>query len=137
MTKTAKIFYWVASILYVLATIYEIYIYMSMESNYVGIFYLFLSFFVMFLMLTVSYNYDRASVKHRISKNIIAISVGLFSSYIISLILPHVMGYEDASRMFINNTSLCSIIVKPVIYLGLGIITFLEYRRFKTGIYKK
>ena len=101
MTKTAKIFYWVASILYVLATIYEIYIYMSMESNYVGIIYLFLSFFVMFLMLTVSYNYDRASVKHRISKNIIAISVGLFSSYIISLILPHVMGYEDASRMFI------------------------------------
>lgn len=137
MTKTAKIFYWVASILYVLATIYEIYIYMSMESNYVGIIYLFLSFFVMFLMLTVSYNYDRASVRHRISKNIIAISVGLFSSYIISLILPHVMDYEDASRMFINNTSLCSIIVKPVIYLGLGIITFLEYRRFKTGIYKK
>lgn len=137
MIKTFKLYYLGASLLYVLATIYEIYIYMTMESNYVGIIYLFLNFFAMFLLLTVTYNYDRASVRHRISKNIITIFVGLFSSYIISLILPHVMGYEDASRMFINNTSFCSIIIKPIIYIGLGIITFIEFRSFKTGIYRK
>lgn len=128
--KTIKIYYPVIALLYVFLTIYEVFIYMTMDSNYVGIVYLFLNLFVMFLLLTVTYNYKKASVKFRISKNIISIIIGLFSSFILPLILPSIMGYNDASKVFIDSTLISSLVLKPIIYISLSIVSFMEYKRY-------
>lgn len=131
MTKLIKLFYLVVSFIYVVLTIYEVFVFMTMDSNYVGIAYLFMNFFSMFLILTVTYNYSKASVKLRISKNIIALTVGLISSFIIILVLPDILGYMDSSRVFIKNTFISSQIIKPMIYMLLGLVSYIEFKNVK------
>ena len=69
MNRIIKYFYVFITALFALFTAYEIYMYMKVDSNYFGIFYLFLNFFVMFLLFTITYNYESANRNIRISKN--------------------------------------------------------------------
>lgn len=132
MSKFLKSFYYILTGLFVLLTAYEVYMYMTMDSNYLGIFYLFFNFFVMFLMFTVSYNYDESNRSIRVSKNIIALIIGVIASFVLSLLLPYMFNYKDDSFLFMKSIFIISKIIKPIIYLLLGVLSFYEIRLTKT-----
>ena len=84
MNRFIKYFYVFITALFALLTAYEIYMYMKIDSNYIGIFYLFFNFFVMFLLFTITFNYKTANKNIRFSKNIVVIIVGIFSSFVLA-----------------------------------------------------
>lgn len=131
MNRFFKYFYVFITTLFALLTAYEIYMYMKIDSNYFGIFYLFLNFFVMFLLFTITYNYESASKNIRISKNIVSIIVGVLSSFVLAYLLPYIFDYVDDSFFFNDSIYVISKIIKPIMYLSLGIISFLEIKQTK------
>lgn len=131
MNRFIKYFYMTITLIFSLLTLYEVYVYMSINSNYIGIFYLFLNFFVMFLLFTITYNYDSANVNIRISKNIVAIVIGIISSFILTLILSQIFNYTDDSYLFNDKIFVISKIIKPMIYLSIGVVSTLELKKFK------
>jgi len=131
MSKFLKSFYYILTGLFVILTAYEVYVYMTTDSNYLGIFYLFFNFFVMFLMFTVSYNYDESNRNIRISKNVLALIIGLIASFVLAFLLPSVFNYEDDSFLFMESVFVISKIIKPIIYLSLGVLSFYELRLIK------
>ena len=131
MNRFIKYFYVFITVLFALLTAYEMYMYMNVSSNYFGIFYLFLNFFVMFLLFTITYNYSSGSKNIRISKNIVAIVIGIISSFILTLILPYIFHYTDDSYLFNDKIFVISKIIKPIIYISMAIITVIEVKKFK------
>lgn len=131
MNRFFKYFYVFITTLFALLTAYEIYMYMKIDSNYFGIFYLFLNFFVMFLLFTITYNYESASKNIRISKNIVSIIVGLLASFVLAYLLPYIFNYADDSFFFSDSIYVISKIIKPIMYLSLGVVSFLEIKQTK------
>ncbi len=131
MGRVMKYIYAVFTTVYTLLTAYEVYVYMKMEGNYAGIFYLFFSFFVMFLLFTSSYNFKKSNKNIRVSKNIIAILVGLFTSFILATLLPNIFNYKDSSLLFYDTIFVISKIVKPIMYLMLGALCIIECKKIK------
>lgn len=131
MNRVFKYFYVFITALFALLTAYEIYMYMKISSNYFGILYLFFNFFVMFLLFTISYNYESANKNIRISKNIVSIVVGVIASFVLAYLLPYVFGYMDDSYLFNDSIYVISKIIKPIMYLSLGVVSFLEIRQTK------
>lgn len=131
MNRFIKYFYVFITMLFAVLTAYEIYIYMSVNSNYFGIIYLFLNFFAMFLLFTITINYKEGSKKIRVSKNVVVIIIGIISSFILTLILPKIFNYSDDTYLFNNKVFMISKIIKPIIYLSLGVISTLEIRNFR------
>lgn len=131
MNKSLKYFYYIITAIFMFLTLFEIYTYMKMESNYLGLFYLFLNLFIMFLLFTISYNYDKSNKEIRISKNIMAIIFGLIASFILGLLLPNIFNYKDASYLFNKNIKIISKIIKPIIYIFLGVASYIEIKLIK------
>ena len=131
MNKSLKYFYYIITAIFMFLTIFEIYTYMKMESNYLGLFYLFFNLFIMFLLFTISYNYDKSNKEIRISKNIMAIIFGLIASFILGLLLPNIFNYKDASYLFTKNIKIISKIIKPIIYIFLGVASYIEIKLIK------
>jgi len=131
MNKSLKYFYYIITLIFMFLTIFEIYTYMKMESNYLGLFYLFFNLFIMFLLFTISYNYDKSNKEIRISKNIMAIIFGLIASFILGLLLPNIFNYKDASYLFTKNIKIISKIIKPIIYIFLGVASYIEIKLIK------
>lgn len=131
MNKSLKYFYYIITAIFMFLTLFEIYTYMKMESNYLGLFYLFLNLFIMFLLFTISYNYDKSNKEIRISKNIMAIIFGLIASFILGLLLPNIFNYKDASYLFTKNIKIISKIIKPIIYIFLGVASYIEIKLIK------
>lgn len=131
MNKSLKYFYYIITAIFMFLTLFEIYTYMKMESNYLGLFYLFLNLFTMFLLFTISYNYDKSNKEIRISKNIMAIIFGLIASFILGLLLPNIFNYKDASYLFTKNIKIISKIIKPIIYIFLGVASYIEIKLIK------
>ncbi len=129
MNRFIKYFYVFITALFALLTAYEIYMYMKIDSNYIGIFYLFFNFFVMFLLFTITFNYKTANKNIRFSKNIVVIIVGIFSSFVLALLLPNIFHYTDDSFLFENSIYVISKIIKPIIYISLGAVSALEMKR--------
>lgn len=128
MDKFIKYFYVFLTASFLILTSCEIFIYMKMESNYVGIFYLFFNFFIMFLLFSISINYDKSTKNIRISKNIIAILLGIFTSFVLTLIIPHIFGYTDSSYLFEDSIFIIGKIIKPIVYALLGVVSVLELK---------
>lgn len=131
MNRFIKYFYVFITMLFAVLTAYEIYIYMSINSNYFGIIYLFLNFFVMFLLFTITINYKEGSKKIRVSKNVVVIIIGIISSFILTLILPKIFNYSDDTYLFNDKVFIISKLIKPIIYLSLGVISALENKNFR------
>lgn len=131
MNRFIKYFYVFITMLFAVLTAYEIYIYMSINSNYFGIIYLFLNFFVMFLLFTITINYKEGSKKIRVSKNVVVIIIGIISSFILTLILPKIFNYSDDTYLFNDKVFIISKLIKPIIYLSLGVISALEIKNFR------
>ena len=114
-----------------LLTIYEVIIYILGKSNYFGLFYLILNLFIVFLMFMVSVNINKGNTMIRISKNAIIVVLGIFCSFVLKLILSGVFGYVDESNAYISNIFISLKVGKPIIYLILGILSYLEYKNMK------
>ena len=114
-----------------LLTIYEVIIYILGKSNYFGLFYLILNLFIVFLMFMVSVNIKKGNTMIRISKNAIIVVLGIFCSFVLKLILSGVFGYVDESNDYISNIFISLKVGKPIIYLILGILSYLEYKNMK------
>ncbi len=130
MDRFIKYFYVFITALFTLFTAYEMYVYLSMDSNYFGIVYLFLNFFVMFLLFTITYNYSSQNKGIRISKNILVIVIGIFSSFILTYVLPYILSYSDNSYLFEEKVFVTSKILKPVIYAFVVIVSIIEVKLF-------
>ena len=128
--KLKKIYMLLTSI-FSLLTIYEVIVYVLGSSNYFGLFYLILNLFIVFLMFMVSVNINKGNTMIRISKNAIIVVLGLFASFVLKYILSSVFGYVDESGVYINRVFISLKIVKPIIYLMLGVLSYLEYKNMK------
>lgn len=128
--KLKKIYTLLTSI-FSLLTIYEVIVYVLGSSNYFGLFYLILNLFIVFLMFMVSVNIKKGNTMIRISKNAIIVFLGLLASFVLKYVLSSVFGYVDESGVYINRVFISLKIVKPIIYLMLGILSYLEYKNMK------
>lgn len=126
-----KKIYMLLTSIFSLLTIYEVIIYILGESNYFGLFYLILNLFIVFLMFMVSVNIKKGNTMIRISKNAIIVVLGIFCSFVLKLILSGVFGYVDESNAYISNIFISLKVGKPIIYLMLGILSYLEYKNMK------
>jgi len=131
MGRVMKYFYMVLTAVFILFTAFEVYMYMKMDANYVGIFYLLFNFFIMFMLFTTAYNYDNANKKIRFSKNIIAIIIGVFTSFILTFILSHAFSYTDSSYVFNESIFVISKVIKPIIYFLILSTSILELKFVK------
>lgn len=126
-----KKIYMLLTSIFSLLTIYEVIIYILGKSNYFGLFYLILNLFIVFLMFMVSVNIKKGNTMIRISKNAIIVVLGIFCSFVLKLILSGGFGYVDESNAYISNIFISLKVVKPIIYLILGILSYLEYKNMK------
>ncbi len=129
MYKYKKIFIVCTSIIYILLTIIELIKYLKIDSNLYGVLYLFLSLIIIFFLVTVAYNYKRYYSTSRISKLIIIIVLGMFTSFLLNRILINSMSYFDSSSVMINEIGIIKNIIKPIIYIFIAIFTFIEIKK--------
>ena len=126
-----KKIYMLLTSIFSLLTIYEVIIYILGKSNYFGLFYLILNLFIVLFMFMVSVNIKKGNTMIRISKNAIIVVLGIFCSFVLKLILSKVFGYVDESNAYISNIFISLKVGKPIIYLILGILSYLEYKNMK------
>lgn len=131
MKKKVMFSYYLLTVIFILLTFYEIVVYMKIDSNVLGLFYLFFNSFVLFLLFLTSFNFNYANKNIRVSKNILVIIVGLFSSFILPFILPGVLSYVDESKVFIHEVFVVMRVIKPILYLLIGVLSFIEVRVLK------
>ena len=62
---------------------------------------------------------------------VIIVVLGIFCSFVLKLILSGVFGYVDESNAYISNIFISLKVGKPIIYLILGILSYLEYKNMK------
>lgn len=89
---------------------------------------MFINYFILFLFFTITLNYSKGSRNIRISKNIMAIILGVFSSFFLGLIVPGLISYVDSSFIFNRRIYITSKIIKPILYLVLSVITLFEIK---------
>ena len=71
-------------------------------------------------------NFGKSNYKIRISKNLIVIVLGILSSYLLGYIIPWFLDYSDSSFLFVENIYVYSKVLKPILYVFLGVICILE-----------
>lgn len=125
--KNLKYGYYLITALFSILTVIEIFIYMKMYSNLLGVIYLYINFFIFFMLYTVSINYNKANKNIRFSKIILLIILGIISSFVVSLMIPYFIDYTDSSFVFEEKVFIISKIFKPLLYLALGYFSYLEY----------
>lgn len=123
----------IITIIFCIFTLFEIYNYMFFNSNLFGLIYLLINCFISFGLIIMCYNFKIANVKIRISKNLLTIILGLFSSFLLYYVIVGFMSYADESQNFINRIFLSVKVFKPILYFALLIFSLLEYK-FKIGL---
>ena len=121
-----KIFYFFLVIIFVFCTLYEFYKYMFFNSNIFGLFYLILNCFICINMIIIFLNFMLADYKIRVSKNVTISIFGLFSSFILPLIINCFLAYNDESLSYMTIVYASVKIIKPIIYLILIIFSVFE-----------
>lgn len=115
---------------YIILFLIEIILYLKTNSNIYGVYYLLSNLIILFLIVPVTYNYKRYYSKARISKIILIILLGIFTSFIIENIIINNMKYMDASNIFIDKINILKNILKPIIYFLLLIFLILETKAY-------
>lgn len=131
MYKYKKIFIVCISLLYVFLTVIELIKYLRVDSNFYGVVYLLLSLIIIFFLVTIAYNYKKYYSSSRVSKLVIVIVLGLFTSFILNMFLINSMSYVDSSNTMIKSISFIKNILKPTIYFLVAVFTFLEINTIK------
>lgn len=115
---------------YTFMTIIELILFFLKDASNYNFFYLICSVVINILLFIVVFNYKKDLIKKRTYKNIIIITLGLFSSYLLSILLNSIFSYIEINSFKLLITSK---IIKPIIYLMIGLLTYLEYNN-KTKI---
>lgn len=122
--KTIKIL----TLFYILLSIIEFIKYFFINSNLFGLIYMLLTLIIIFLLVPVSYNYNRYYSVPRISKLIMIIIFGIFNSYLLYNIIVKNMSYIDASIDFNKSIFIYKNIFKGIVYFLLFIFTIFEFK---------
>ena len=136
MRKVIFSCYTLLTFIFIVLTCLELIEYFKFESNLLGLLYLLLNFFIIFIMILVVINFGRANYKIRISKNIIIIIVGVISSFLLGYFIPVVLDYTDKSFLFVKEIYIYSKILKPIIYVILGLCSIFEIA-YKKELFKR
>jgi len=131
MFKYKKITLIVLTFLFILFSIIELIIYLTVDSTIFGLIYMFINMFIIFLLVPCVYNYKKYYNIVRISKFILIIILGIINSYFLGSIIIKGINYTDNSINYINKVYIFKNILKGIIYLGLTIITIFEFKKEK------
>lgn len=111
--------------LFLILTIIETIIYIFSKSNYYGLFYLIINYIITFFLLNLNFKSDK---KIYLSKVIVVVVLGIFSSFLLINILENTYTYNDDSSTYIDKIMIISKIIKPLIYM---IISIMAYTKLK------
>lgn len=128
MYKNKKIAIKFITCIFILLTLIEVLIYMLSKNNLFGLIYIIFNLLIIFLLVPISYNYNRYYSPARLSKLVIVIILGIFSSYLLNLVVLKNMSYIDNSKEYINKIFIIRNILKGLIYLLLIGFTALEFK---------
>ncbi len=128
MYKYKKVSINIITCIFIVLTIIELFIYMFSKNNLFGIYYLFSNLFVVFLLVPISYNYNKYFSSQRLSKLIIVLVLLIFNSFILNLIVLKNMSFIDASSTYIDKIFVIKNILKPIIAFVILVFILLEFR---------
>jgi Na+/proline symporter len=117
----------ITTLSFILLTLIEYIKYFFSANNIFGLIYLVLNIFIIFLIIPITKNYNKYYSGQRISKLIMIIVIGLFSSFILNKMVFNMLSYKDASQEYINSIFIIKNILKTIIYILLSIFTYHEF----------
>ena len=131
MYKIKKIFINSITAIFILLFIIELFKYLKTDNNIFGVYYLITNLVIIFFLVPIAYNYKRYYSVARISKIIIVILIGLFSSFALEYIVSSIYNYTDDSTTYIKSIFIIKNVLKTVIYALLTGFTVLEFKSEK------
>lgn len=134
--KYKKIFLLLFTLLYIILTVIELIKYLKADSEMFGFIYNIINLFIIFLLIPILYNYKRHYSKARISKLILIIIIGLFNCFLLNIIVLNSMSYVDTSNIYIKDIYAIKNIIKPIVFMFLGVFTFIESKTSKIVLKK-
>lgn len=137
MYKYKKLTINIITVIFILLTIIELIMYMFSKNNLFGLIYLIISLFIVFLLVPVSYNYNKYFSTARLSKLIIIFILIVFNSYLLQLIVLNAMNYVDASNLYIKKDFVIKNIIKPIMDFIILLFILLEFKLDKLLIKNK
>ena len=132
MYKLKKYSLYLITFIYFILCLIEGYMYFTTPSNIYGIYYLCLNILIIFFLVPVCYNYKRHFSKTRISKLIIIILLGIFSSYILHNVVLNSIDYMDDSQRYIDKIFVIKDVLKVIIYSLIILFTIIESKVIST-----
>ena len=114
--------------IYILLSILEVIIYLFAKNNLFGLIYIIINLFIIFLLVPISYNYNKYFSSARLSKLIITFLLIIFASFILQIIVLKNMGYVDSSNLYIKKIFVIKNILKPIIDFIILIFILLEFK---------
>lgn len=126
--RVISLIYLLLTLIFVILTLVEIIIYISMNSNLLGLLYLFGNFFIIYILFMNNYNYIKTNIKVRISNNIVIVMLGIFLSFILFFVIPILLTYSDESYLFNESVYVISKVLKPIIYVIILTLTIFDIR---------
>jgi len=128
MYKYKKITINFITTIYILLSILEIILYLFAKNNLFGLIYIIINLFIIFLLVPISYNYNKYFSSARLSKLIITFLLIIFTSFILQIIVLKNMGYVDSSNLYIKKIFVIKNILKPIIDFIILIFILLEFK---------
>ncbi len=137
MYKYKKITINFITCIYILLSIIEVILYLFAKNNLFGLIYIIINLFIIFLLVPISYNYNKYFSSARLSKLIITFLLIIFTSFILQIIILKNMGYVDASNLYIKKIFVIKNILKPIMDFIILIFILLEFKLDKLLIKNK
>lgn len=128
MYKYKKIAINFITTIYILLSLLEVILYLFAKNNLFGLIYIIINIFIIFLLVPISYNYNKYFSSARLSKLIITFLLIIFTSFILQIIVLKNMGYIDASNLYIKKIFVIKNILKPIIDFIILIFILLEFK---------
>ena len=120
--------YFFLVIIFCLCTLFEIFDYLSFNSNSFWLVYLIINSFICLNMIIMAFNFKDADYRVRISKNVIISIIGLLASFVLETVIFSMSSYVDESFIYIDSIFISIKIIKPIIYVLLFIFSVMEYK---------
>lgn len=133
--KLYKNIYKYLSLLFILITFVEFVVFLVKESNYYGMYYIFINLFIIFNLILININYKKGSKKIRLSKSIINLFVCCFNNFFLLNVLNNIYKYIDFSKNYMSSIGVFKII-KFIILLILVISCILDLYKIDICNYK-
>ena len=122
-----KNFLIISTLVFILLTLIEYIKYLFSANNFFGIVYLLINMGIIFLLIPIMKNYNKYYSGQRISKLIIIILLGIFSSFVLNHMVLNLLSYKDASKEYLDSIFIIKNILKTIIYILLIPFTYHEF----------